>query len=72
MMVLLVGDRCGSGGGTSGQLALAAAGLARRGHAVFVLVAEPGTAPGQKLRIRDHGKVCSCCGHAGDLIITIT
>lgn len=45
MRVLLIGDRCGPGGGTGGQLALAARGLAQRGHRVVVLVAEPAEHP---------------------------
>jgi len=40
MRALLIGDRCGAGGGTSGQLALAAVGLAARGHRVTVILAE--------------------------------
>ncbi|OGW74611.1 MAG: hypothetical protein A2Z72_07270 [Omnitrophica bacterium RBG_13_46_9] len=32
---------------------------------------KPDTRSGQKLRIRGQGKVCSSCGHAGDLIVTI-
>ncbi|MFH1790893.1 MAG: DnaJ domain-containing protein [Candidatus Omnitrophota bacterium] len=32
---------------------------------------KPGTKPGQKLRMRGQGKPCPCCGHTGDLIITI-
>jgi len=38
----------------------------------ITLKIKPATQPGQKLRLRDYGKVCACCGHAGDLIITIT
>lgn len=37
----------------------------------ITLKIKPGTKPGQKLRMRDHGKTCDCCGRAGDLIITI-
>ncbi|MGB2706268.1 MAG: DnaJ domain-containing protein [Candidatus Omnitrophota bacterium] len=33
---------------------------------------KPDTRPGQKLRIRGQGKTCPYCGHAGDLILTIT
>jgi len=32
---------------------------------------KPGTRSGQKLRVKGQGKVCACCDHAGDLILTI-
>jgi molecular chaperone DnaJ len=35
------------------------------------LTIKPGTKPGQKLRIREQGRVCRCCGHPGDLIVII-
>lgn len=35
------------------------------------LTIKPGTKSGQKLRLREQGKLCSCCGHRGDLILTI-
>jgi DnaJ-class molecular chaperone len=31
----------------------------------------PNTKSGQKLRLKNQGKLCSCCDHKGDLIITI-
>lgn len=37
----------------------------------ITLKIKPGTTRGQKLRIKDQGKVCNSCGHKGDLIITI-
>ncbi|MFH1754002.1 MAG: DnaJ domain-containing protein [Candidatus Omnitrophota bacterium] len=38
----------------------------------ITLKIKSGTKPGQKLRIRDQGRLCQCCGHRGDLYITIT
>jgi len=32
---------------------------------------KPGTKSGQKLRIKGQGKICTSCGHPGDLIVTI-
>jgi len=37
----------------------------------ITLKIKPDTRPGQKLRIRNQGKMCPYCAHAGDLIITI-
>ncbi|MDD5439259.1 MAG: DnaJ domain-containing protein [Candidatus Omnitrophica bacterium] len=37
----------------------------------ITLKIKPGTRPGQKLRIREQGSICSSCGHPGDLIITV-
>jgi len=45
--------------------------LFRHNDKKITLKIKPGTVTGQKLRIRDQGKVCSCCGHAGDLIVII-
>jgi DnaJ-class molecular chaperone len=37
----------------------------------ITLKIKPGTVSGQKLRMRDQGEVCRCCGHTGDLIVTL-
>lgn len=37
----------------------------------ITLKIKPGTKAGQKLRIRDQGKICGSCGHTGDLIISL-
>lgn len=37
----------------------------------ITLKIKPNTTSGQKLRFHSQGRVCSCCAHAGDLIITI-
>lgn len=31
----------------------------------------PGTKIGQKMRLKEQGRDCPCCGHKGDLIVTI-
>lgn len=52
--------------------------MAKGGEAKFklsgkevTLTIKAGTKHGQKLRLRGQGKTCSCCRHAGDLILTI-
>lgn len=37
----------------------------------IILKIAPNTKNGQKMRLKDLGKVCSACGHKGDLIVTI-
>jgi len=37
----------------------------------ITLKIKPFTKPGQKMRIKDQGRICPSCGHAGDLIVTI-
>jgi len=37
----------------------------------ITLKIKSGTKHRQRLRLRDQGKVCSCCHHRGDLIVTI-
>jgi DnaJ-class molecular chaperone len=35
------------------------------------LKVSPGTSSGQKLKLKGQGRPCRCCGHAGDLIVTV-
>lgn len=52
MRLLLVGDRWGTGGGTSGQLFLAAYGLAQRGHEVLVTAWRIEAEPAPRIRVQ--------------------
>jgi len=45
--------------------------LFRHNGKKITLKIKPGTRTGQKLRIKGQGRVCSACGHAGDLIVNI-
>ena len=37
----------------------------------ITLKIKSGTKDGQKLRIKEQGKICPCCDHKGDLIVTL-